>query len=262
MDRRDFLKRGGAASVGATMGATLGVSDRPASAADLPLEQPDVVFSMKLIGDDYDHAVARTAARFSEEVELATNGRIRIVVAGESDTAASSLEIGLVSAFADEHDGWSALSPLGIGTARTARTWVLVGGGAALVQQLGLVHGWRAHLVGEVEKGGDPSLGAETNTFVVARFRDADWLALSPGDHAAVAAVATASLARGSADVEHLRHLQGEIVCGTPFMSDVARVFDKRRDNRQRIEVRNDPLARSILDAFDAWSDAAEPRVS
>ncbi|MEL7542326.1 MAG: twin-arginine translocation signal domain-containing protein [Pseudomonadota bacterium] len=268
MDRRDFLKRGGAVSVGATMGATLGVSDaqaRTETQAAAP-SAADAVFTIRMVGDDHDYAVARTAARFAEDVEMATNGRIRIVVAdGDevivSEAAAGTLEIGPVSAFAHEHDGWSALSPLGIGPARDARTWVLVGGGAALVQQIGLVHGWRAHLIGEVEDQGDPAGAAATHAFVVARFSDAQWLAMSPGDHAAVAAVATASLARGAADVDYQRQLAASDISGTPHTDDVARVSEVREENRRQLMSRGDPLAVSILAAFDAWQGMLEEQL-
>jgi TRAP-type mannitol/chloroaromatic compound transport system substrate-binding protein len=129
MDRRDFLKVGGAVAV--TAGSAGAATARPAptilpGATELRLASPDLPDVPGLASD-----------RLARRLELATGGRYRIV--SEPDASAADLVFGNVNCRRDQHPAFAYFAglPLGIGLDHAKhQTWLAIGGGQMLWDDL------------------------------------------------------------------------------------------------------------------------------
>jgi TRAP-type mannitol/chloroaromatic compound transport system substrate-binding protein len=147
MDRRDFLKVGGAAAV--TAGSTGAATARPAptilpGATELRLASPDLPDVPGLAPD-----------RLARRIELATGGRYRIIA--EPDTSAADLVFGNVNRRRDQHPAFAFFAglPLGQGLdAPTQQTWLAVGGGQILWDDLAGRFGFKPLIAGHTGPSG------------------------------------------------------------------------------------------------------------
>ncbi|MEL6289284.1 MAG: twin-arginine translocation signal domain-containing protein [Pseudomonadota bacterium] len=269
MDRRDFLKKSGAATVGAASvgaasigAATSGRAEHPHSTLrDLPIAaspaREPVRFSLRLKGldrsGDFDGAfpnhMQSDVARFAEDVERITDGRVQVHVPSDPGVGNGSLEVGPASAFVDQDLAWHALSARAVGDAHTHRLWFLTCGGGAFVEQLGLVSGHRAFVIGEAS-GIEHGLRFHPPTsFVIARFEDASWQKLAAGDQTAIARLAMASLMRSGAAGD-LARTRPEVVyeSGTSITEAMA---EEQQASVQLREIlrQQSVLATAILDS-------------
>jgi TRAP-type mannitol/chloroaromatic compound transport system substrate-binding protein len=147
MDRRDFLKVGGAAAV--TAGSAGAATARPAptilpGATELRLASPDLPDVPSLAPD-----------RLARRIELATGGRYRIIA--EPDTSAADLVFGNVNRRRDQHPAFAFFAglPLGQGLdAPTQQTWLAVGGGQMLWDDLAGRFGFKPLIAGHTGPSG------------------------------------------------------------------------------------------------------------
>ena len=140
MDRRDFLKVGGAAAVTAG-GAGTAAQSAPAilpGATELRLASPDLP-DVPGFGPD----------RLARRIELATGGRYRITAT--SDATAAELVFGSVNRHRDHHPAFAFFAglPLGLGLdAARHQAWLAIGGGQMLWDDLAGRFGFKPLVAG------------------------------------------------------------------------------------------------------------------
>ena len=140
MDRRDFLKVGGAAAVTAG-GAGTAAQSAPAilpGATELRLASPDLP-DVPGIGPD----------RLARRIELATGGRYRITATSDATTA--ELAFGSVNRHRDHHPAFAFFAglPLGLGLdAGRQQAWLAIGGGQMLWDDLAGRFGFKPLVAG------------------------------------------------------------------------------------------------------------------
>jgi TRAP-type mannitol/chloroaromatic compound transport system substrate-binding protein len=145
MDRRDFLKVGGAAAVTAGSAGTA----RPAptilpGATELRLASPDLPDVPGLAPD-----------RLARRLELATGGRYRIV--SEPDTKSAALVFGNANRPCDQHPAFAFFAGLPFGQgldAASQQTWLGVGGGQMLWDDLAGRFGFKPLVAGHTGPSG------------------------------------------------------------------------------------------------------------
>jgi TRAP-type mannitol/chloroaromatic compound transport system substrate-binding protein len=129
MDRRDFLKVGGAAAVTAGSAGTASAQSAPAilpGATELRLASPDLP-DVPGFGPD----------RLARRIELATGGRYRIT--STPDASAADLVFGSVNRHRGRHPAFAYFAglPLGLGLDQAShQTWLAIGGGQVLWDDL------------------------------------------------------------------------------------------------------------------------------
>jgi TRAP-type mannitol/chloroaromatic compound transport system substrate-binding protein len=129
MDRRDFLKVGGAAAV------TAG-SAGAATARSAPTILPGAT-ELRLASPDLPDVPGLAPDRLARRIELATGGRYRITAA--PDVAAADLVFGSVNRQRKLHPAFAYFAglPLGIGLDHAKhQTWLAIGGGQMLWDDL------------------------------------------------------------------------------------------------------------------------------
>jgi TRAP-type mannitol/chloroaromatic compound transport system substrate-binding protein len=147
MDRRDFLKVGGAAAV--TAGSTGAATARPAptilpGATELRFASPDLPDVPGLAPD-----------RLARRIELATGGRYRII--SETDTGVADLVFGSVNRRRDQHPAFAFFAGLPFGQgldAASQQTWLAVGGGQMLWDELAGRLGFKPLMAGHTGQSG------------------------------------------------------------------------------------------------------------
>jgi TRAP-type mannitol/chloroaromatic compound transport system substrate-binding protein len=147
MDRRDFLKVGGAVAV--TAGSAGSATARPAptilpGATELRLASPDLPDVPGLAPD-----------RLARRIELATGGRYRIIA--EPDISAAHLVFGSANRLRDQHPAFAFFAglPLGLGLhAASQQTWLAVGGGQMLWDDLASQFGFKPLVAGHTGPSG------------------------------------------------------------------------------------------------------------
>jgi TRAP-type mannitol/chloroaromatic compound transport system substrate-binding protein len=147
MDRRDFLKVGGAAAV--TVGGAGGATARPA-----PAILPGAT-ELRLACTDLADGPGSAPDRLARRIELATGGRYRIIA--DPDTTTSDLVFGSVNQQCDRHPAFAFFAglPLGQGLdAASQQTWLAVGGGQMLWDDLASRHGFKPLAAGHSGPGG------------------------------------------------------------------------------------------------------------
>ena len=147
MDRRDFLKVGGAAAVTVGGGGTATAHSTPAilpGATELRLASPDLP-DVPGFGPD----------RLARRIELATGGRYRITAA--SDATAADLVFGNVNRQRDHHPAFAFFAglPLGLGLdAARQQAWLAIGGGQMLWDDLAGRFGFKPLVAGHTGPSG------------------------------------------------------------------------------------------------------------
>jgi TRAP-type mannitol/chloroaromatic compound transport system substrate-binding protein len=140
MDRRDFLKVGGAAAVAA------GASSTAAQAA--PVILPDAI-ELRLATPGLPEVPGFGPDRLARRIETATGGRYRIVM--DSDTAKADLVFGEVNRQFGLHPAFAYFAGLpltqGLSPA-TRQTWLAVGGGQMLWDDLAGQFGFKPLVAG------------------------------------------------------------------------------------------------------------------
>jgi TRAP-type mannitol/chloroaromatic compound transport system substrate-binding protein len=134
MDRRDFLKVGGAAAV------TAGAGTAPARAAPAILSD---AIELRLASPDRIEVPGADPDRLARRIELATGGRYRIVTTAD---AHAELAFGDAGRHVSRHKafGYFAGLPMQSGmAAETLQTWLAVGGGQMLWDDLGAQFGFK-----------------------------------------------------------------------------------------------------------------------
>ena len=141
MDRRDFLKVGGAVAVTAGGAGAATAQSAPVilpGATELRLTSPDLP-DLPGFGPD----------RLARRLELATGGRYRIVA--DSDASTADLVFGDATRLCDRHPTFAffARLPLGQGLDTAAhQTWLAVGGGQMLWDDLAAQFGFKPLVAG------------------------------------------------------------------------------------------------------------------
>jgi TRAP-type mannitol/chloroaromatic compound transport system substrate-binding protein len=153
MDRRDFLKTTGAAAVAG------GASASGASATDTQVPTPAVLSgSQRLMLVSYTRDLPGSAVdRLARRIETATEGRYRIELASGAD-ADADLTYGSAWRQAGLHPAFAVFAGLPFSQgldASSQQTWLAVGGGSMLWDELAAEHGFKPLVVG----GTGPSSG-------------------------------------------------------------------------------------------------------
>jgi TRAP-type mannitol/chloroaromatic compound transport system substrate-binding protein len=151
MDRRDFLKTTGAAAVAG------GASASGASATDTQVPTPAVLSgSQRLMLVSYTRDLPGSGAdRLARRIETATEGRYRIELASGAD---ADLTYGSAWRHAGLHPAFAVFAGLPFSQgldASSQQTWLAVGGGSMLWDELAAEHGFKPLVVG----GTGPSSG-------------------------------------------------------------------------------------------------------
>lgn len=147
MDRRDFLKVGGAAAV--TVG---GAGTSAAHAA--PVILPGAI-ELRLASPDQPDVPGCGPDRLARRIELATGGRYRIT--STPDSAAADLVFGSVNRQRDRHPAFAFFAglPLGLGLdAARHQTWLAIGGGQMLWDDLAGRFGFKPLVSGHTGPSG------------------------------------------------------------------------------------------------------------
>lgn len=141
MDRRDFLKVGGAAAM-----AGVGTSAAQASGLSAPAILPDAT-ELTLAAPGQPDVPGFGPDRLMRRIEQATGGRFRITMI--ADTASADLLFGATGHQRALHPAFAFFAglPLSQGLhATTMHTWLVVGGGQMLWDDLAAQHGFKPML--------------------------------------------------------------------------------------------------------------------
>jgi TRAP-type mannitol/chloroaromatic compound transport system substrate-binding protein len=147
MDRRDFLKVGGAAAV--AVGGT-----GPATAQSAPKILPGAT-ELRLASPDLPDVPGFGPDRLARRIELATGGRYRIT--STADAAAADLVFGDANRQRDKHPAFAFFAglPLGLGLdAAGHQAWLAIGGGQMLWDDLAVRFGFKPLVVGHTGPSG------------------------------------------------------------------------------------------------------------
>jgi TRAP-type mannitol/chloroaromatic compound transport system substrate-binding protein len=147
MDRRDFLKVGGAAAV--TVGGA-----GTAAAQSAPAILPGAI-ELRLASPDQPDVPGFGPDRLARRIELATSGRYRIT--STPDVAAADLVFGNVNRQRDRHPAFAFFAglPLGLGLDQARhQTWLAIGGGQMLWDDLAGQFGFKPLVAGHTGPSG------------------------------------------------------------------------------------------------------------
>jgi TRAP-type mannitol/chloroaromatic compound transport system substrate-binding protein len=147
MDRRDFLKVGGAAAV------TAG-SAGAATAHSAPFILPGAI-ELRLASRGLPDVPGFGPDRLARRLELATGGRYRLVA--EADAGIADLVLGDANHQRDRHPAFAVFAglPLGRGLDASAhQTWLAVGGGQMLWDDLAAQFGFKPLVAGHTGPSG------------------------------------------------------------------------------------------------------------